>query len=373
MDDNIIDIYYQRKKDNVTEYAQILMKNALDKKYMNIKIFQEIVEKYMDDDVGNNIKTTYKVSKFLHDNEITYLKLRKIINYTINFIDNDKVVSDIYENKDYIILISKIILFSLDINTKTNILENPKIRYTTIVDEILENNTKIYDDEFKNQIKNVQLELEEKIKENISDDKKFFNRIRDDKFNLSFSEIQPNFYNVRLNYKMKSLEKYLPSEVKEQIIAKKVDFDFTIIIAEMLTIFIIKLLLIEKKLPIFFIKLPEDFIENEELLEELIKKLNNPEAKIKICLNIDYKSSLKNKEVIENLKKLGFKIAIYDMNKINHNTYLFKNTVDYLFLNEQLKNNSNDTIDFCNNNNLTFFEDSLESSEYVSENYLLKH
>jgi len=372
MEDNIIDIYYQRKKDNVTEYAQVLMKNALDKKYMNIKIFQEIVEKYMDDDVGNNVKITYKVNKFLHDNEITYLKLRKIINYTINFIDNDKVVSDINENKDYIILISKIILFSLDINTMTNILENPKVRHKIIVDKILEGNIKVYDNEFKDQIKKVQLELEEKMKENITDDKKFFNRISNDKFNLSFSEIQPGYYNIRLNYEMKALKKYLPSEIKEQIITKKLNFDFTIIIAELLTILILKLLLIEKKNPIFFVKLPEDFIENIDFLDEFIEKLNNPKIKTKICLNIDYKSSLKNREVIERLKRVGFKLAIYDMNKINHNTYLFKNTVDYLFLNEQLKNNSVDTIDFCNNNNLTFFEDSLESKEYVSENYLLK-
>jgi|GEM_PF-2130118 len=373
MEDNIIDIYYQRKKDNVTEYAKILIKNALDKKYMNVKLFQEIVEKYMDDDVGNNIKTTYKVNKFLHDNNIIYLKLRKIINYTINFIDNDKVVSDINENNDYIILISKIILFSLDINTKTNILENPKVRHSTVVDKILESNTKIYDNEFKDQIKKVQLELDEKIKENISDDKKFFKRVNNDKFNLSFGEIQPDFYNVKLNYEIKFLKKYLPNDINEQVINRKLNFDFTVIIAELLTIFILKLLLTEKKKLLFFIQLPEDFVENIDYLDELKQKLANPKVKERICLNIDYKSSLKNKEVIENLKILGFKIAIYDMNKINHNTYLFKNTVDYLFLNSKLKNNSDDTIDFCNNNNLTFFDNILESKENVSENYLLKH
>jgi len=74
MEANIVDLYYQRKKDNVTEYAKILIKSALDKKYMNVKLFQDIIENYMDEDPKNNVKAVYKVNRFLHKNNIDDLK-----------------------------------------------------------------------------------------------------------------------------------------------------------------------------------------------------------------------------------------------------------------------------------------------------------
>jgi hypothetical protein len=163
------------------------------------------------------------------------------------------------------------------------------------------------------------------------------------------------------------------NEINEQITIKKLDYDFTIITADILTIFMLKLLLLENEKNTFVIKLPEDFIDNTDLLNELIEKLNSNRIKDKICLSIDYKSAFKNKEIVENLKELGFMIAIYNMNKLNHTTSLFKDTVDYLFINEELKNNSIDVIDFCNNNGLIYFDESLESKEHIGEDYLLKH
>ncbi len=373
MDANIVDIYYQRKKDNVTEYTKILMKNALDKKYMNVKLFQDIIEEFMDDDLKNKIQVTYKVNKFIHENNIIDLKLRRIINYTINFIDNDKVVSDIYDNNEYIILISKIILLSLEINKKVNVLANSKIRYSNILTNVLEENVDVFEKEFLDKVKYVEDELNEKIKENVLDDKNFFKIIDGDKFHLNFIQIKPDFYDAILVYDIKALKKYLISDIEEQIKVKKLNFDFTIITAELLSVYILKLLLIEKKKSNFIIKLPENFITNSEFLEELVEKFNNPKIKMRVCLNIDYRSFIKNNDIVENLKKSGFRIAIYDMNKLNHNTYLFKDTVDYIFLNNNLKENSSDLMDFCKNNDLIVIDDTVDIKEHIKESYLLKH
>lgn len=373
MSTNIIDIYYERKENNVIEYAKILIRNALDKKYMNVKIFQQIIKNYMNENLLDHIKTSYKVSKFLHENNVVNLKLRKVINYTINFLDDDKVIDDIYDNSEYIILIAKMILFSLQINEESNIILNPKVRYTNIIDNILEEHFKIYDDVFKEKILISQTELIDKIKENITDDRNFFKTICSSKFYIEFVKLKQEVYDVKFNYEIKALKKYMVNEINEQIVVKKLDYEFTIITADILAMFMLKLLLIENEKNTFVIKLPEDFIENIDLFNELIEKLNSYRIKDKICFNIDYKSAFKNKEIVENLKELGFKIGIYNMNKLNHTTYMFKDTVDYLFLNEELKNNSIDVIDFCNNNSLIYFDEALESKEHIDEDYLLKH
>lgn len=370
MELNIIDIYYIRRENSVIEYAKILIKNALDKKYMNVKVFDQIIKNYINE---SQIKTSYKVSKFLHDNNIVNLKLRKIINYTINYLDDDDVISDIYKNKDYIILISKMILFSLQINDETNIILNPKVRYTNVINNILEKSLKIYEEDFKEKILISQTELNEKIKENITDDRKLFKILSNNKLYIDFIKLTSDIYKVRFNYDIKALKKYMLNEINEQIKVEKLDYDFTIIASDMIAVLMLKLLLIENNKIIVILKLPEDFIDNIDLLNILIENLHSTRIKDRICLNIDYKSAFRNRPIVENLKTLGFKIGIYDMKKLNHTTYLFKDTTDYLFIDDELKNNSADIIEFCNNNNLTVFEEKLDSKDSIKEDYLLKH
>lgn len=373
MEYSIVDIYYQRNKNNVLEYTKVLIKYALDKKNLSVKSYKNIIEEYMNDSLNVFIKSAYKVNKFLNENVVKDIKLKRIINYTINFIDDDKLKNDLDTNAYYIILLSKIILFSVEINQMSNIILHTSVKYNNVINNVLKSNLKIYDDEFKLIVKKAENEINQKLEKDLSDYRKFFNMIKDDKFYLNISKTNTSLYNIEINNNIKSLKKYLINDIDEQIKTKKdLNYNLTIITAELLSMLILKLLLAGKKDISFLITLPYEFIENVDYLDQFLEKTNLHIVENVVCLNIDYKSIIKNKEIVEALRNLGFKISIYDMNKLNHNSYIYKDTIDYITLNDELKTNSKDIEDFCKNNNLTLL-DLTTNKEYIKENYLLKH
>ena len=94
--------------------------------------------------------------------------------YILTFTGDTRLKLNTYRYADTIILLSKLILISIDIHTKTNIFINSKISYANILNEIMDKNLKLFDKDLRKKIKSCEVEIKSKIKKNISDEKNLY-------------------------------------------------------------------------------------------------------------------------------------------------------------------------------------------------------
>lgn len=369
MSNNIVDAYYDRIKNNVVDYSTILINRAFRRKQLSKKTYVNIINHYIDDLNWNIIKISDDVDTFINDHNVSHFRLNNIINYTILYMDKENVRYNLEENADLIIKLAKMILVAVEIYVKTDVLINSSIKYANVLDEIIRQNSMLFDDDLKDRIKDVEKEIKEKIKANISASKKFLAKIKNNNFYLTFSNINDDYTLVKFNYEIKALNKYLKTDIEHQIVKKELNKRFTIIEAELLSILIMKWSFSRKEKRMFFIDIPLGFFQEQELVVKLIEKFSNKRILQYVCLRIKYSELLDNKEIVQELKNNYFKIAVMDAEKINehkeHNT--FNDLVDYLFGNEVLKTNNEYPREFCRDTNVKYIDETTCQAKYITE------
>lgn len=373
MASNIVDAYYDRMKNNIIEYAMILINRAFRSSKLSKKIYSNIINHYVNYFNCNVFKISDEVNDFINYHNIRHFRLNNIINYTILFIDKPNVRYNIEENAELIIKLAKILLVAIEIQIKTDVLINPSIKYANVLDDIFHENSTIFDDEFKHRIKDVEKEIKEKIKKNISDSKKFLATFKSNNFYLTYFNINEEYTLTNFMYDIKPLNKYLKTDVEDQIVKRELNKKFAIIQAELLSIFIMKWFFAKKEKRIFFIELPPGLIQEQELLTKLTDKLSNRHILPYVCLQINYNDIINNKEIVQDLKNRHFAIAVINAEKINeHKEYnTFNELVDYLFGNKILKSNNEYPREFCRSTNVKYIDTIVEQAKYVTEDSLL--
>lgn len=379
MKNNIIDVYYERRENNIAGYMKTIMKSVFDKSRIRSELYLNVVEKYVTDNNWRFIKLTPKTSEFMNKNNITHYKIKTILNYVITYMKDQKIRDNLDENKDELLAIANSLFVAVEMDNRTNVLLHESVTYAKVIKNVITEYDKIFEKDFIDKLKAIEKELKDQMKTNILADKAFFRTLKNKNFNLSFLEIasldECDYYDVKFNYQINALNKFMARDINDQIVTKGLDNKFTIITAEMLSITILKMLYKRKKARIFFIDITESFLEDMDNINDLVTKLSNPKVKERVCLKIKYPLLQKNKEKIIKLVNAGFQIATYGMKNISEKrdgTY-FRSIVDILIEDEKFINENILLIsDFVKKNDTKLIKDSSMQNKSINEEELLE-
>ena len=175
MNINIIDIYYNKKTEDILEYAIEILNDTKLKQKSTLSDLKNIIHSYIIDDMKDRIKISYISEKFMNSYNIFHYKLKNITNYIINY--SKKINKEELEKKsEYILMLSSVMLFATELDIKSNIFLNDKIKYQEVVNKTLKENRKILKKEVVNIIKEKSSILTSKIKQNVSRQRIFFKK-----------------------------------------------------------------------------------------------------------------------------------------------------------------------------------------------------
>ena len=369
MENNIANAYYNRIKDNIIGYTETLVSATFEKKVAK-KVYAPVIENYIDDVNRKTIKLTEETEKFLSENNINHFKLNNIINYILTFTGDTRLKLNTYKYADTIFLLSKLILISIDIHTKTNIFINSKISYSNILNEIMNKNLKLFDKDLRKKIKSCEVEIKSKIKKNISDEKKFVATFKNENFYLTYSIIDDTKVEAKINYEIKALNKYLKTDIENQILKKRLDIKFFFVALDLLSLIVIKSIFSKRGFEYFFIELPSDVLNQDLLIEEIESILNNERIKERIIFKIPYKEAMKNKSKLVSFNARKLNIAIYDIETLDEkkDEILLNGLVTFILASKKFID-SNEKL-YVDNIKL-FVEERNEMNMFIKEDDLL--
>lgn len=379
MKNNIIDVYYERRKNNIAGYTKTIMKSVFEKSRIRSELYLNIVEKYVDDNNWRFIKLTPKTSDFMNRNNITHYKIKTILNYVITYMEDLKIKNNLDENKDELLAIANSLFVAVEMDNRTNVLLHEQVTYAKVIKNVIIEYEKIFNEEFVEKLKLIEKELKEQMKNNIQTDKAFFRTLKNNNFNLTYLEIasldECDYYDVKFNYQINALNKFMARDINDQIITKGLNNKFTIITAEMLSITILKLLYKRKKAKIFLIEIPENFFESMDNINDIVAKLSNPKIKERVCFKIKYSLLVKNKDRIIKLVNAGFQIATCEMKNISEKRdgANFRKMIDLLIEDEKFINENVLSIsDFMKKTDTKLIKDHSIQNKSITEQELLE-
>ncbi len=369
MENNIANAYYSRIKSNIIAYAEVLVSSTFEKKVAK-KVYASVIEKYIDDVNRKTIKLTPEAELFLNENNINHFKLNNIVNYVLTYTSDTKLKLNTYKYADTIILLSKLILISIDIHTRTNIFINNKISYANILNEIMDKNLKLFDKDLRKKIKKCEPEIKLKIKKNISDEKKFLSTFKGENFYLTYKIIDDTKVEAKINYEIKALNKYLKTDIESQILKKRLDIRFFYVALDLLSLIVIKSIFSKRGFEYFFIELPTDVLNQNILVEEIENLLSNERIKERIVFKIPYKEAMKNKSSLISFSARKLNIAIYGIETLDEkkDDILLNGLVTFILASKKFID-SNERL-YVNNIKL-FVEEKNGANIFIKEEDLL--
>ncbi len=109
----------------------------------------------------------------------------------------------------------------------------------------------------------------------------------------------------------------------------------------------------------YLLYLPETLYEKNNKLGKIIKLLEDESSKNSVVLLIKYSILLKNKKIIRDIKKLGYKIGvIFDVASLSEKEKVTLSVADYIFIDRKVSKTLNLT--------------SIDTNTIVLENIMTK-
>lgn len=372
MNINIIDIYYNKKTEDILEYAIEILNDTKLKQKSTLSDLKNIIHSYIIDDMKDRIKISYISEKFMNSYNIFHYKLKNITNYIINY--SKKINKEELEKKsEYILMLSSVMLFATELDIKSNIFLNDKIKYQEVVNKTLKENRKILKKEVVNIIKEKSSILTSKIKKNVSRQRIFFKKLEDNNFLVICRHINKDkntdIYDMELTIKNKRLSKYNQKIVQEQLnICKN---HLNILYTKIFNIhkLVIKMQYMKSKDVRFILDIPNECIPNVTTFSKVLKLLNDEKIYSHVIIKVPYENYEKNFETYK-LNKL-IPVAVYNIKKIKKSIL---KTVDYMIL-DKFDEKREDEILFAKENKIKIIDDKflIQSNEELNESDLLKY
>jgi len=318
MSHNITQEYLELTKKQLSSIMKIILENKYQKQQAD-----EILEQY--------IKVRYL--GFFKEEEGKKYTLRQKIMKTFQ----EKEIKLIEENPEKQKDIQNIFVFYYYILYFDGVIGSREI--TNVIEKIEKLRTKLLGkkrEDFKTLLYN-EIKEQEKSKED------FLKKYETDKFYLKISNY-PNtsgLYKVKLNYNINFPMLYSTQAIEKAFKTGITAEDKLIVEYYLISALVIKDIIKQNFTRQYIIEFSSSLLKKSKKLKSILNIINNPVIQDKVSLKLKYKDFLENKEIVYELIRNGFRIAIILDDTINVNfSELDKlNVFEYVVVNKKMQKN----------------------------------
>ena len=346
MDNDLISVFLNRKKRNISNYTNILSKYTLNGNIKVNKIIERIVQIYVNNYYLEHNLDFSALAKYFEIKQTKESVMKNILLSSLTFYKNSGLEDQIETDINTIVLLSNMIFLAVGIDTYTNELLH--------VNEDIDSRIELFFNRYRSKIKiddsdfkRFYDEISKEIRRDINVERKFWRSLQSNNYNLTFLKNYKynNLYLVQYDYDIRLLNRYSKQEIKRIFKEKSIIDDFNTIYLEQLSIFVLKNLLNKHHDDYFFIKFyPDYFIKNKDLMA-IDKILKNKTIKNHIVFLFDYNEINKNMSVIKDLYSKDYKLGclnIKDDSKITDKSF---DMFDFVFIKSNILDRYKDFSD----------------------------
>ena len=300
----IINRYFNFKKDNLLKYTEIFFDNASNAK----NYLASFIETYINTYYFHILDTHYDEEPSIYDDKVI---IKEIKGKRIELIEDLNKLEDAREKKKELDLIDqcyKYCFISIIIDLTSFTYCNKLSEFRDHIRKILMDNKNLIEENDE-----ILEKLSVLVKDNITKERKFFIGLRNDTFSInyySYLSSRENFL-VELNYKILQLERnYSQRVLDKNYKSEKLSLEKVIATSNLVQIDLLNRIIRNKPIHHYFIEMPLDHIHKKEDLEKIVKAYDNPRTKDKVVFIINYNDYTSNKSLFKNLKEFKFALLV---------------------------------------------------------------
>lgn len=357
MKNNIISLYFTRKKKILFEYVTLISSivNMDDKKLWSKRrdsntLVKRIIDVFVDNYIYKNTSDKEYILKYMNYNTDVNVIVNLLVTSIIDIYTKEGKTEKLTENRNELLLLAILISCAVELDYKTSsvIEDNIDIHYIRkLINEIVVKKTKFK--LFKNTKKSIK-KLAEKIKENNKIEKNVFKEIENIDINtyyITYSD-KDNYYLFKQKLEIEGLKTYGKFDVDTVAKNENIYNKSEILAINKLTIVILKSIILNNDN--YYVLEFEDRYKTPAILNKIDKTLFNKAIKNRVYFLIknDNKES-----VINTLKGKDYKYIIDYKDIGNVKSRDFEENTTYLIKDEFIKNN-NDNIELFEDRNIVF-------------------
>lgn len=335
--ENVVKLYLNKKKNNVFEYSNILLKTLVKEDTKYDKSLKDIIELYM--------KVNYLEHFALIDNNEKTIEKSKIFNQITKIASAYFKKTKLEEVKKDTFFVSILIFISLQIEDRTSVLLNTS---TSPIEDII-NNYEDLTEPTKKLIITCKKQLKNLIKINTSIEKKFLLNINSKDFKLFYRKLATlknkcKIFEVFLKRTIKPLEKYSQEEVDMLIEDNNLKDKINLILFQLILLTELKTIILNKT-NYFVIDLNGLITKKKNY--NLFENLLNDELKRHLIFKINFEELNERTDYVKELKEQGYKFLISDLDhdKIK-NKDIYKN-VNYILETKSFYESNKKFVIYC--------------------------
>ena len=357
MKNNIISLYFTRKKKILFEYVTLISSivNMDDKKLWSKRrdsntLVKRIIDVFVDNYIYKNTSDKEYILKYMNYNTDVNVIVNLLVTSIIDIYTKEGKTEKLTENRNELLLLAILISCAVELDYKTSsvIEDNIDIHYIRkLINEIVVEKTKFK--LFKNTKKSIK-KLAEKIKENNKIEKNVFKEIENIDINtyyITYSD-KDNYYLFKQKLEIEGLKTYGKFDVDTVAKNENIYNKSEILAINKLAIVILKSIILNNDN--YYVLEFEDRYKTPAILNKIDKTLFNKAIKNRVYFLIknDNKES-----VINTLKGKDYKYIIDYKDIGNVKPRDFEENTTYLIKDEFIKNN-NDNIELFEDRNIVF-------------------
>ena len=371
MENDIISVFLNRKKQNISNYACVFAQYALNNNVKLNKIISKIVDIYVNNYYLQKNLDFELLNKYFETKESNESILKDVLLSSIIFYKNSGLENNIEKDINTIVVLSNLIYLAITFDEYIDEYINGDIELNVRIDKFItkyKSKLKVRAEEYDKFME----ELTSVAKKDCNAFKKFWKCLDNNNYKLEYFQTikNNNYYFVKYGYDIKLLNKYDPKEVDRVSLSKGIIDDISTIYLEKLSITILKNLLNKNYDDKFFVNFDGDYFNKNKNIINLDRLNNNICTKKCLVFAFDYSTYKKNTNIFKMLRDKGYLLGLRNIpNNVKLNMTMC-DLFDYVFINSNLLENYKDLEDVWNLKNINFITDN-ESFIEIAEDYLL--
>ena len=371
MENDIISLFLNRKRQNISRYTEILSKYMLKRNIQLNKIINKIIEVYINSFyLRKNQDYSLLRQYFEMKNEKESL-MKDVLTSSLLFYQNSGLEKQIEADINTIMVLSNLLYLAISLDNSVNELYNH--------DMDIEQRLRNYLKQFESKLKisdNVELlfnDLINQIKKDINAEKKFWKNLQTKCFTLIFSKSLriENYFLAEYKYDLKMLKRYDEDEVMKVSLTHGINDSMLSIYLEMLSVFILKNLLHKNHHDYFFINIYSDYFTKNKNILNIERIFNNVNVRDQLVFCFEYNDIRHNMSVAKALHSKNFHMAVTDIDaemKLSGDSF---DLFDFVFISMATFSQTMEYHDIWNVKKINFV---IDNSAFVkiSEQSILK-
>lgn len=371
MDNDVISLFLNRKKQNISKYTELLARYTLKNNVRLTKITNKITEIYINNYYLEKNTDFSLLSKYFEINKSKESKIKDVLLSSITFYQNSGLEEQISKDINTIVILSNLIFLGITIDSFTNELKNNDLS--------IESRVQLFINRYKTKLKIEESRIEEftnelttLIKKDVTSEKKFWKCLENNNFFIDYYRTlkENNYYIVKPYYEIKMLNRYDSKEVEKTSYTKGIMDDIQTIYLERLSLFILKNLLYEKYNNKFFVSVDGDYFNKNKDIINCDNIFNNNYIKQRVIFMFNYNDCDKFMNVLKSLNSKGYKLGLINIPTQASLTTTTFDLFEYVFIDSDILEKYKDLEEVWKIKNIKFI---IDNDDYIKieENKIL--